>query len=91
MVTAADRANDPAIRAAAATFDLEPLAVAPDALRAVDGGVATRSRRLERTRGVGSLAEAAALAAAGDGAVLVVPRIASVAATCALALAPETP
>jgi cobalt-precorrin 5A hydrolase len=38
--------------------------------------------------GVGSVAEAAALAAAGPAGRLALPRIAGAAATCALALAP---
>lgn len=85
IATAADRAGEPAIRDAAATFGLSPLPIAPAALEACDGRVPTRSSRIERLRGVGSLAEAAALAAAGPDAHLALPRIASAGATCALA------
>ncbi|KAB1075284.1 cobalamin biosynthesis protein [Methylobacterium planeticum] len=85
LATAADRADAPACREAARAFGLVPLGVAPAALAAVDARVPTRSPRIERLRGIGSLAEAAALAAAGDGARLILPRIASPGATCALA------
>ncbi|WP_336486289.1 cobalamin biosynthesis protein [Methylobacterium nigriterrae] len=85
LATAADRADEPALREAAAAFGLAPLPLAPEALAAADADVPTRSARVERLRGIGSLAEAAALAAAGAGARLILPRIASAGATCALA------
>jgi cobalt-precorrin 5A hydrolase len=85
LATGADRADEPACREAALAFGLVPLGVTPEALAAVDARVPTRSPRIERLRGIGSLAEAAALAAAGDGARLILPRIASAGATCALA------
>ena len=90
VATAADRAGEPAIAAAAAGFGLAPCPVGPDALAASDARVVTRSARIEGLRGVGSLAEAAALAVAGPGSRLVLPRIASGGATCALALRPNT-
>ncbi|GJE61911.1 hypothetical protein MPOCJGCO_4038 [Methylobacterium trifolii] len=86
IATAADRACEPAIRAAAAAFGLAPVGVEAPALAAVDGRVVTRSARIETLRGVGSLAEAAALAAAGVGARLALPRITSAGTTCALAV-----
>lgn len=89
IATAADRAGEPAIRDAAAAFGLSPLPIAPAALEACDGRVRTRSPRIERLRGVGSLAEAAALAAVGPEGRLALPRIASAGATCALAAAPR--
>jgi len=89
IATAADRAGEPAIREAAAAFGLAPIALDAAALTAVDARVVTRSARIEASRGVGSVAEAAALACAGPGAHLVLPRIASAAATCALALSPS--
>jgi cobalt-precorrin 5A hydrolase len=88
VATAADRAGEAALRRAAETFGLVPVAVEPEALAAVDSRVPTRSVRIEASRGVGSVAEAAALAAAGEGAVLVLPRIASAGVTCALAARP---
>ena len=90
IATAADRAVEPAIRGAASRFGLSPFPVDAQALTARDGQVVTRSDRVERLRGVGSLAEAAALAAAGPASRLALPRIASGGATCALAI-PQTP
>ncbi|GAB6841991.1 cobalt-precorrin 5A hydrolase [Methylorubrum rhodinum] len=85
LATAADRAGEAPLWEAAAALGLTPLGLEPAALAAADAGVVTRSARIRASRGVGSLAEAAALAAAGPGARLVLPRIASAAATCALA------
>ena len=86
LATPADRAGEPAICAAAAWLGHPLLPVPPEALVAVDAAVVTRSERIEAVRGIGSVAEAAALAAAGPGATLAFPRIASAGATCALAL-----
>lgn len=85
IATAADRAGDPAITQAAARFSLSPRPIAAEALAARDAELVTRSARIEHLRGVGSLAEAAALAAAGPDSRLALPRIASGGATCALA------
>lgn len=90
IATPADRAAEPAIRGAAARFGLPPSSVPAAALEACDGQVVTRSARIERLRGVGSVAEAAALAAAGPESRLALPRIASGGATCALAIRPTT-
>ncbi|SFG37657.1 cobalamin biosynthesis protein [Methylobacterium gossipiicola] len=90
LVTAADRADEPAIRAAAAALRVPLIGVPAEDLIAVDDRVVTRSARITATRGVGSVAEAAALAAAGPGATLLGPRIASAGATCALALPGES-
>lgn len=86
IATAADRAGEAAIREAAAVFGLVPRAVEPEALERVDGRVPTRSARIERLRGVGSLAEAAALAVAGEEGRLVLERIDDGCVTCALAM-----
>lgn len=91
LATPADRAGEPACRAAAAAFGLIPTPLDATALMAADARVATRSQRIEALRGVGSVAEAAALAAAGPEARLLLPRIASAGATCALALSIDTP
>lgn len=90
VATAADRASEPAIRAATARFGLSPLPVSSEALEARDIEIVTRSARIERLRGVGSLAEAAALAGAGRRSRLALPRIASGGATCALAVRYDT-
>ena len=86
IATAADRAGEPAIRQAAQAFGLSPRPVEPASLEACDARIVTRSARIERLRGVGSLAEAAALAVAGPNSHLALPRIASGGATCALAI-----
>ncbi|MCJ2123979.1 cobalamin biosynthesis protein [Methylobacterium sp. J-077] len=86
IATAADRATEPSIRQAAAQYGLAPCPVEAAALEACDAKIVTRSARIERLRGVGSLAEAAALAAAGPESRLALPRIASAGATCALAI-----
>ncbi|WP_457105267.1 cobalamin biosynthesis protein [Methylobacterium sp. P5_C11] len=90
IATPADRAAEPAIRGAAARFGLPPSSVPASALEACDGQVVTRSARIERLRGVGSVAEAAALAEAGPESRLALPRIASGGATCALAIRSTT-
>lgn len=90
IATAADRAAEPAMTGAAARFGLSPCPIAPEALAARDADLVTRSARIEHLRGVGSLAEAAALAAAGPGSRLALPRIASGGATCALAVGQTT-
>ncbi|WP_027171950.1 cobalamin biosynthesis protein [Methylobacterium sp. 10] len=86
IATAEDRADEPSIVKAAAAFSLVPIGMAPAEMIAVDCRVPTRSGRIEASRGVGSVAEAAALAAAGEGATLILPRISSHSVTCALAL-----
>jgi cobalt-precorrin 5A hydrolase len=69
-----DKATHSGLLAAvqATPFPIET--VTAEALRAVDLRVTTRSERVFRQRGVGSVCEAAALAAAGAGARLVVTR-----------------
>ena len=59
-----------------------------EALAAVSDLAQTRSPRVEALFGVPSVAETAALAGAGAGAVLILPRIARDDATCAIARAP---
>jgi cobalt-precorrin 5A hydrolase len=72
-----DKAAHPGLRAAAHEAQLPIETVAADAMRAADARVATRSAQVKKHRGVGSVCEAAALAAAGAGARLVVSRIVS--------------
>lgn len=85
IATVAVRAGEPGLMALAAGLGV-PLIGIPDAvLRAADAGTATRSERIVQLHGVGSVAEAAALAAAGPGAVLVLPRLTLGRVTCALA------
>jgi cobalt-precorrin 5A hydrolase len=72
-----DKAAHPSLLAAAQTMQFPIETVAADAMRRADAQVTTRSEVVEKHRGVGSVCEAAALAAAGAGASLVVTRIVS--------------
>jgi cobalt-precorrin 5A hydrolase len=60
-------------------------------LEAASGRAVTKSKRVQELMGVPSVAECAALAAAGASARIVVPRIAVGPATCALAMAGDAP
>ncbi|GJE25626.1 cobalamin biosynthesis protein [Methylobacterium organophilum] len=91
LATAVDRAGESPIREAAARLALPLRGIAPEALRAADARVVTRSARMAAERGIGSLAEAAALAACGPTSRLLLPRIAGPRVTCALAVSRETP
>lgn len=86
LATSATKAQEPGIRGAAAALGLPLDAVAEAALHAAAPGCLSRSQRVLAETGVPSLAEAAALASAGPGAVLLGRRVAVArAATCALA------
>ena len=85
LATLESLAAEPAYREAARRLGAEPAAIGAEALRQVGAAVRTRSERVLSLHGVGSVAEAAALAGAGRNAQLVLPRIASGRATCALA------
>ncbi|WP_244424700.1 cobalamin biosynthesis protein [Methylobacterium nodulans] len=85
LATAEDRAGEAALQEAAASLGVPVIGIAVEDLRAAGRRAVTRSARIETLRGVGSLAEAAALAAAGPEGRLVLARIASPGATCALA------
>jgi len=80
-----DKIQSPAFRAFAARFDLDVLGIAPGDLEAQI--TATTSAASMTARRTGSVAEAAALAAAGSHAQLLAPRRVSKdgQATCALA------
>jgi cobalt-precorrin 5A hydrolase len=86
VATSAAKAEEPALRGAASALGLTLDAVPQEALLAAAPGCLTRAPRVLEIAGVSSLAEAAALASAGPGAVLLGPRVAVArAATCALA------
>ncbi|HEV7335255.1 MAG TPA: cobalamin biosynthesis protein [Bosea sp. (in: a-proteobacteria)] len=89
LATLASRFGEPGLSAVARTHDVELVAVPDEALAGFEAACATRSSRIAGLYGVGSVAEAAALAAAGPGAVLVQPRIATSRVTCALARGAE--
>ncbi len=85
LATLASRFAEPGLVAAAQSCALALVAIPDEALAGYEAACATRSTRIVGLYGVGSVAEAAALAAAGPGAILVQPRIATARVTCALA------
>ena len=85
FATLQDRASVPAFRAAALHFRIDTRPVGRRDIAQVKHRVVTQSERIEKLYGVGSVAEAVALVAAGEASRLILPRIASGAATCAIA------
>lgn len=84
------KAGEPAIHAAAAHFGVPARFFSAAELNRHAGRVAAPSERVRERMGTPSVAEAAALAMAGEGAVLIAPRTKSGGATCALAAVSET-
>jgi cobalt-precorrin 5A hydrolase len=82
-----DKAVHPALLAAVRAVQFPVETVTVDAMRQADVRIATRSERVVRQRGVGSVCEATALAAAGASARLVVPRMVSADRTATAAAA----
>jgi cobalt-precorrin 5A hydrolase len=89
LATIETLATLPAFAEAARRLDVIAAPVAQAALLETAPHVRTQSARSIAAHGVGSVAEAAALAAAGSRAQLILERITSGSATCALAR-PET-
>lgn len=87
LATLASRVAEPGMVAAAAAREAELVGIPDEALKGFEASCATRSTRIASLYGVGSVAEAAALAAAGPGGTLVQPRLATARVTCALAQA----
>jgi cobalt-precorrin 5A hydrolase len=85
LATAAAKAGEHGVAAAAAAAGVPLVLVAASALQEAATRTVTRSERAMRLAGVPSVAEAAALAAAGPGAQLIAPRLVLGAVTCALA------
>lgn len=85
LATVAARGAEPGLLALARETALALTLIPDEALAGFEASCATRSTRIAGLYGVGSVAEAAALAAAGPGAALVLPRIATARVTCALA------
>jgi cobalt-precorrin 5A hydrolase len=79
------KGTEAGIVAAAAARGVPLMLIAQNALEAADAHTLTRSARSMDTLNVHSVAEAAALAAAGPGARLLAPRVAVGPVTCALA------
>jgi cobalt-precorrin 5A hydrolase len=91
IATSADKGAEPGIAAAAAKLGLRIVPIEELELKAAGGRVTTRSERVLALTGVPSVAEAAALAAAGPSAQLVATRLVVGAATCALASSDNRP
>jgi cobalt-precorrin 5A hydrolase len=87
LAVVADKAAHPALLAAARASQFPVETVTADAMREADVRITTRSERVIRQRGVGSVCEATALAAAGVSARLVVTRIVSADRTATAAAA----
>ncbi|MCT8971891.1 cobalamin biosynthesis protein [Microbaculum marinisediminis] len=77
--------DEPGPREAAERMNLPLLLIDEKAMKAVEPRCPTRSETALKATGFASVAEAAALAAAGTDGRLVLPRISSAMATCALA------
>lgn len=87
IATLSARASEPGLMALAIARSADLVAIPDEALKGFEASCATRSTRVASLYGVGSVAEAAALAAAGPGGTLILPRIATARVTCALARA----
>ena len=87
----ATKGDEPGIAAAASALGLPLVLVARLDLESAGRRVGTHSQRVMALMGVPSVAEAAALAAGGPAARLVLPRIAIGPATCALASSGAAP
>jgi cobalt-precorrin 5A hydrolase len=85
-----DKAAHPALLAAARAWQFPVETVTADAMREADARITTRSERVIRQRGVGSVCEATALAAAGVSSRLVVTRLVSTDRTATAAAAAVT-
>ena len=90
LFTVGDKAGEPGLTEAARHLGLDLVFLTRDSLRDQAAFVTTPSIRTARLFGVPAVAEAAALAGAGAGSVLVVPRIANAGATCAIARRSES-
>ena len=90
LATSRAKGGEPGITRAASTLGVPLIVVEQCGLEAVGARTATKSPRVLSHTGVPSLAEAAALAAAGPAARLLAPRVAVGSATCALAQAAVT-
>jgi cobalt-precorrin 5A hydrolase len=86
IATAAAKGREPGVAAAARARGLPLVLVAQSDLEAADERTLTRSHHSVRALNVQSLAEAAALAAAGAGSRLLGPRVVVGRVTCALAV-----
>lgn len=85
LAAPAFKADEPGLREAADALALPLILVPRGALHGAQGRCLTRSETVRAATGLASVAEACALAAAGEQSRLILPRIAHAGATCALA------
>jgi len=88
LFTLIDKQNELGIAAAARELHFPLVFLSRDMLHQASSRVATRSPRVMELFGVPSIAEAAALAGAGQNSILLVPRMSEAGATCAIAGTP---
>ncbi len=91
IATIAAKRGEAGIQAAAEKLGVSVVVVADADLQTASDRTETRSERVLALAGVPSVAEAAALAAAGPAARLISPRLVVGAATCALAASAQLP
>jgi cobalt-precorrin 5A hydrolase len=91
IATIAAKNAEIGIQEAAKKFGVSVVLVSDADLQAAEPRTHTRSERVREIAGVSSVAEAAALAAAGASARLISPRLVFGSATCALAASERTP
>lgn len=85
LFTIEDKRGDAGIKEAAEALGMDVVFLSREALRQAMPRAQTRSARVHALFGVGSVAEASALAGGGPNATLVVPRTSENDATCAIA------
>jgi cobalt-precorrin 5A hydrolase len=86
LATDAAKSSERGIVAFAAALELPLIYVAAEEMAGCASGAVTSSPRVIALKGVPSIAETAALAAAGRGARLLAPRTATATVTCAIAI-----
>jgi cobalt-precorrin 5A hydrolase len=85
LATLAEKAEEPGLREIARRLALPLIQCSAEEMRGVEGRIWTVSARVKAATGLSSVAEAAALVAAGPFSRLRVPRVAIARATCAIA------
>jgi cobalt-precorrin 5A hydrolase len=88
LYSVARKAQEPGLHEAAKSLGYDLVFLPEPALVAVAARVVTQSARVQAMLGVGSVAEAAALAGGGPQSAIVVARLAADGATCAIAAEP---
>ena len=86
-----DKRGEAGLGEAAEALGLDLVFLSREALQGVMDRIATRSKRVEDLIGLASVAEASALAGAGPGSMLIVPRLCGIGSTCAIAVDEDAP